>query len=166
MDPASAIGVASAAITFLDFSIDVCKTFSQIITSDEGIAKHDADVLATVKRYKEMAEALETKGASATGLQLGPDISSAVRESIAVYTELLALVEQLRQAKDVPFIGSLKAVYRSMRSREHVERLQRKAKTCRSAIAQGLLQATWETSTLSHESSAKAFQHLDKSTLR
>ncbi|GAB7332648.1 hypothetical protein MBLNU13_g04408t2 [Cladosporium sp. NU13] len=162
MEPASAIGVASAAITFLDFSIDVCKMFSQIIKSDEGITKHNADVAATVKRYEEMAEALKTKGASSNSLQLGSEISSALEESIAVYTELLALVERLRQAKDVPVIGSLKAVYRSMRSREHVERLQRKAKTSRSAIAQGLLQATWETSTLNHESSAKAFRHLDK----
>lgn len=134
MDPASVIGVASAAITFLDFSIDVCKMFSQIITSDEGITKHNADVAATVKRYKGMAEALKTKGDTVTTLQLGAAISSAVEESIGVYTELLALVERLGQAKDVPVIGTLKAVYRSMRSREHVERLQRKAETFRSMI--------------------------------
>lgn len=162
MDPASAIGVASAAITFLDFSIDVCKTFSQIVTSDEGITKHNADVAATVKKYKGMAEALKTKGDSATTLQLGAAISSAVEESIGVYTELLALVERLGRAKDAPVIGTFKALYRSMRSRRDVERLQRKAETSRSMVIQGLLEATWETSTLGHESSTKAFQHLDK----
>lgn len=162
MDPASAIGVASAAITFLDFSIDVCKTFSQIITSDEGITKHNADIAATVKKYKEMAEALKTKGDSVTTLQLGAAISSAVEESIGVYTELLALVERLGQARNVPVIGTLKAVYHSMRSRENVERLQRKAESSRSIIIQGLVEATWETSTLGHDSSTKAFQHLDK----
>jgi hypothetical protein len=144
MDPASAVGVASAAITFLNFSIDVCKTFSQILTSDEGITKHNADVAATVKRYKEMSEALKTKGASATSLQLGPTVSSAVDESIAVSKDLLVVVERLRQAKDAPVIGSLKAVYRSMRSRERMERLQRKAETSRSVITQGLVEATWE----------------------
>lgn len=95
MDPASAIGVASAAITFLNFSIDVCKTFSQIITSEEGLTKHNADVAETVKRYKEMSEALKAKGASATSLELGPNISRAVDESIAVSMELSALVERL-----------------------------------------------------------------------
>jgi hypothetical protein len=162
MDPASAVGVASAAITFLDFSIDVCKTFSQVLTSDEGITKHNAEVEATVKRHKEMIEALKTKGSSATSLQLGPNISSAVDESIAVSTELLVLIERLRLAKYAPVIGPLKAVYHSMRSRERVERLQRTAESCRSAITQGLIQATWETNALHHECSGKAFQSLDQ----
>jgi len=162
MDPASAIGVASAAITFLDFSIDVCKTFSQIITSEEGLTKYNTDVAETVKRYKAMSEALKAKGASATGLELGPNISRAVDESIAVSMELFTLVERLRQARDAPVIGPLKAVYRSMRSIEQIERLQREAERCQSDIIQGLIQATWETSTLNHESSNKAFQHLDK----
>jgi cell division protein ZapA (FtsZ GTPase activity inhibitor) len=162
MDPASAIGVASAAIAFLDFSIDACKTFSQTVTSEEGITKHNADVTATVKRYKELSEALKAKGASATSLQLGPDISIAVEETIAVSMELLALVEQLRHAKQTPVIEPLKAVYRSMRSRERIESLQQKAERCQSEITRGLLQATSETSTLNHESSDKAFQHLDK----
>ena len=134
MEPESAIGVASAAITFLDFSIDVCKTFSQIITSDEGITKHNADIVATVKRYKELTEALKIKGASSNSLQLGPNISSAVNDSVADSEELLALVERLQQAKDAPVIGPLKAVYRSMRSRERIERLHRKAESYRSAI--------------------------------
>lgn len=162
MDPVSAVGVASAAITFLDFSIDVCKTFGQIITSDDGITKNNADAAATVRRYKEMTEALKTKGASATSFQLGTSISSAVNESIAVSTELLALVERLRHAKNTPVIGPLKAVYHSMRFREQIARLQRKAERCQSDIIQGLLQATWETSTVSHESSTREFQKLDK----
>lgn len=162
MDPASAIGVASATITFLDFSIDVCKTFSQITTSEDGLTKHNADVAKTVKRYKEMSEALKTKGASATSLELGPDISRAVNESIAVSMQLLTLVERLRQARDVPVIGPLKAVYRSLRFREQIEGLQRKAERCQSDTNHGLLQATWETGALNNESSNKAFQHLDK----
>lgn len=162
MDPASAIGVASAAITFLDFSIDVCKTFSQIVASDEGITKHNADTAATVKRYKEMTEALQTKGASATSLRLGPNISSAVDESIAVSAELLVLIEGLRHVKRAPVIGPVKAVYHSLRSRERVERLQRKAESCRSAITHGLIQATWETNALNYEVSDKGFQGLDK----
>lgn len=162
MDPASAIGVASAAITFLDFSIDVCKISSQIITSDDGVTKHNAEVEATVKRHKEATEALKTKSASATSLQLGPDISRVVDESITDSAELLALVERLRQAKDASRIGPLKAVYLSMRCRERIERLRRKAENGRSVITQGLIQATWETNALHHESSAKAFQSLDK----
>lgn len=161
MDPASAIGVASAAITFLGFSIEVCKTFSQIITSEEGLTKHNADVAETVKRYKEMSEVLKAKGASATSLELGPNISRAVDESISVSTELVTLLERLRQARDAPVIGPLKAVYRSLRSREQIERLQRKTERCQADITQVLLQATWETSTLNRESSNKAFQHLD-----
>jgi hypothetical protein len=109
-----------------------------------------------------MTETLKIKGSSANSLQLGPNISSAVDESIAVSAELLVLIERLRQAKYAPVIGPLKAVYQSMRSRERVERLQRTAEGCRSAITQGLIHATWETNALHHESSGKAFQSLDK----
>ena len=74
----------------MDFSIDVCKTFSQIITSGGGITKHNADVEATVKRHEERTEALKTKSASATNFQLGPDISKTVDESTTAAAELLA----------------------------------------------------------------------------
>lgn len=123
MEPASAIGVAAGTIAFLRFTIDICKVFNQIATSHEGITKHNAGVDATVKEYKEMSEALKAKGSSATSLELRPNIRRAVDESITVSTELLALIEQLRQASYAPVIGALKAVYRAMRSRERIERL-------------------------------------------
>jgi hypothetical protein len=162
MEAAAAIGVASGTIAFLRFTIDICKTFGQITTSHEGITKHNAGVEATVNKYKNMSEALKAKGASATSLELGPDISKAVDESIAVYAELLILIEQLRQARDTRVIGPVKAVYRSLRSRERIQSLQHKAERCQSAISQGLLEATWETSALNHESSTNALQRLDE----
>lgn len=162
MEPASAIGVASAAITFLDFSIDVCKTFSQIITCGGGITKHNADVEATVKRHKEKTEALKTKSASAINLQPRPDISKAVDESITAAAELLALIERQRQAKDVPVIGTLKAVYCSMRSRERIGMLQCKAETFRLIVRKCVIRETWEIDALHHGSSIKPFQSLDK----
>lgn len=161
MDPTTAIGVASAAITFLGFTVDVCKVFSQIVSSEEGATKYNADVEAIVKRYKDMIEALQYKSSASTILQLGPDISGAVKDGIVVSEKLLILLERLRKAKDVRVIGPLKAVYLSLRYREDVDRLQRKAESCRSAIDHGLMQATWETSALNHESSQKGFQGLD-----
>ena len=53
MDPVTAIGVASVAISFLEFTITVYTTFHEIKSSVGGIRKEDADIREAEEKMQE-----------------------------------------------------------------------------------------------------------------
>ena len=119
MDPATAIGVASAAISFLDLAIALCKLISQVSSSASGATKQNAELENELNVFKEWTEDL-------TSMQLGQPLKDAADESIAASTELLALLERIRTARDDTKFGTLKAVYTVIKRRDDVATLQRR----------------------------------------
>lgn len=143
MDPATAIGVASAAISFLDLTISVCRVFGQVVSSPDGATKQNAEIQKRLEMSKSLAEDLKAKRGQANRSQLGPDISKAVEDGIASSDDLLALLQQIKSSRDAKLTGPVKAVYKSFRYRERVRDLQQEVEKCRTMVAQGLAQATW-----------------------
>lgn len=133
MDPATLIGVASAAISFLDFRIKLCKIASQVSSSESGATQQNAELEARVSKMKEMTE-------DVTSDQLGPPLKRAVDDSIAVSTELLALLKRIREAKDTRTLGTVKAVYLLVKHRGDMSTLQQSLGKCQLSLIQGLTQ--------------------------
>lgn len=143
MDPASAIGVASAAISFLDFTIGVCKLYGQIQSAKDGATKDNAEIDASEKKVREMTETLNQRASSASSAQLGPNIINAVADSLAASKELIDLLERIRKPQDAGIMDSVKALYKVLRHRDAIKALQRKAEKARLLVDQGLAQANW-----------------------
>lgn len=143
MDPATAIGVASASISFLDFAIEVCKAFAQITLSSDGATKENAQIKATAEKLRDLTECINVHSGQLTSSRLGRNLDSAVHDSIASSKKLLALLERVQpKPTDDKVFGPLKAVYKSMRYRPEVQRLQRDAESCRLLVVQALVQDT------------------------
>lgn len=83
MDPAAAIGVASAVITFLDFTIGICKLYGEIKSAKGGATKDNAEIDASARKVREMTEILNQRRASVTSAQLGQKITDAVASSVS-----------------------------------------------------------------------------------
>lgn len=141
MDPATAIGVASAAITFMDFTITVCQTFREIKSSTDGATKENADIEEAERRCKRMSEQLQMKKNGAASAQLGPDLELCVEKCNSISTELLDLLARIRDARNSRMPG--KAVYLVLRHQGKIKELQGKAEGHRVTLAQGLIHATW-----------------------
>lgn len=141
MDPATAIGVASAAITFMDFTITVCQTFREIKSSRDGATKENADLEEAEGRCKRMSEQLQMKKSRAASPQLGPELEQCVEKCDSISTELLELLARMREARHSRMSG--KAVYLVLRHQGRIHELQGKAESYRVTLAQGLIHATW-----------------------
>lgn len=116
MDPATAIGVASAAIGFLDFTIRVCKTFHEVKTSTDGITKENADIAQTEETCKNMLEQLNKKRSEATCSQLGPGLDRSIVKSIEASQKLMALLDHIKNARHANALGSFSALYLTFRN--------------------------------------------------
>lgn len=146
MDPASAIGVASAAITFLDFTIEVCNLYGQIRIAKDGATRENAGIDAYAKKIREMTEILHHRKATATDAQLGQNINTAVMDSIATSTALIDLLDRVRKPQNSGTTDSVKALYKALRYREAIQALQRKAEKSRLLVDEGIAQANWQVS--------------------
>jgi hypothetical protein len=135
MDPATAIGVASAAISFLDLTIALCKLASQVSSSANGATKHNAELENELNAFRK-----RTKDISS--LRIGQPLKDTIDESITVSGELLALLERIRTARDDGRFGTARAVYLTVKHRDDVLVLQRGVEKCQSSLLEGLTHET------------------------
>lgn len=135
MDPATAIGVASAAISFLDLTIKLCKLAGQLSTSANGATKQNTELENELKAFKKLIEDINS-------IQLGQTLKNAAEESIAASTELLALLERIRTARSDSKFGTFKAVYLIVKHRDDAAALQHRVQRCQASLVQALTQET------------------------
>lgn len=135
MDPATAIGVASAAISFLDFTILLCKLAGEVSSSENGATRYNAELEAEIKKFEQT-----TKDVSS--VQLPAQLSFVIDESISASTDLLNLLERIRKTRDHKRSRPFKAVYMSLRYRNDVATLQSRVEKCRRLVAEGISQET------------------------
>ncbi|KAM0717481.1 hypothetical protein Q7P37_007333 [Cladosporium fusiforme] len=167
MDPATAIGVASAAITFLDFTVDVCMKFGEIISSTDGATKENAEIELRITVSEELSQDLRNKKIQASGSGLERNISDAVDNSIACSNDLLKLLKRIREARDTKakrpkILGTITAVYLSTIYHKDIKSLENNARKWQAMVALGLTQAIWEKSIHAYEISEDRFRGLDK----
>lgn len=133
MDPATAVGVASAAISFLDLTIKICELASQVRSSANGATKHNDELEKELNTFKERTEDI-------TSIRLGPLLKGTVDDSIAASAEFLALLKRIRTARDDKAFGVARAVYLLIKHRDDVVALQHKVERCQLSLIQGLTQ--------------------------
>lgn len=143
MDPVTAIGVASAAISFVDFAIGVCETFYEIKSSTDGTTKENADIREAEETCKRMSEHLKEQKSEASRPQLGPSLDRSIEKSIDTSRKLMDLLDDIKKARQAKILGSVKALYLTFRNQGKIKELRSTAEACRVTIAQGLIHATW-----------------------
>jgi hypothetical protein len=131
MDPASAIGVASGAVTFAEFTYKFLSTLHSI--RDAGRSLEYDELELVTNRMRDLS--LDMLRELPTSNQSQSDVALA---NLASQCHMLStdLLERLgRNKAESRKIGDLvKATLRSMCSKAEIERLQKNLETCRAQI--------------------------------
>ena len=135
MDPATAIEVVSAAISFLDLTIALYKLAGWISSSANGATKHNAELENELNAFRKRTEGIGS-------LRIGQPLKDTVDESITVSAELLALLERIRTARDDERFGTDRAVYLTAKHPDDVLTLRRRVEKCQSSLLEGLTHGT------------------------
>ena len=121
------MGVAAAAVRFLDYSVTTLTLCKGIRDSLSGSFKANEELTASINKFAAMQKDLckNSNAISSTYRQL----VRIVQECAAVSTELLQLLEHIR---DQPRknAGGVRAAGQTMRKRKTIERLQDRLDDC------------------------------------
>lgn len=127
MEAVAAVGVAAAAVQFLDFSTKTLVLCKQIRDSPTGSTEANAELIKSVKQLTEMQKDLKQAGStpSSTYRQL----LRTVQECSLAANDLLQLLEDIRQASRKSF-GPMRSAFSAMKGRKTIEKLQKRLADC------------------------------------
>ena len=127
MEAVAAVGVAAAAVQFLDYSIKILTLCKEIRDSPSGSTKANEELTTSINKLTAMQKDLRknSNAASSTYRQL----IRAVQDCAVVSTELLQLLEHIRD-QSRKSAGVMRAAWQAMRKRKTVERLQDRLADC------------------------------------
>lgn len=127
MEAVAAVGVAAAAVQFLDYSIKTLTLCKEIRDSPSGSTKANEELTVSINKLTAMQKDLRknSNAASSTYRQL----IRAVQDCAAVSTELLQLLEHIRD-RSRKSAGVMRAAWQAMKKRKTVERLQDRLADC------------------------------------
>ena len=97
MDQASAIGLASAIITFIDVTCKIISRADELYNSNQGSTKENAQIGTIVEDLKEYSLDLGTSRNYATKHERA--IESLAKDCAALSDELIAILEKLKLSK-------------------------------------------------------------------
>ncbi|KAI2463650.1 hypothetical protein F4781DRAFT_110580 [Annulohypoxylon bovei var. microspora] len=138
MDPLSALGVASAVITFLDFSWGIVTGAKEIYKSPDGTIENNAH-LRVVQHLEVVSRDLTTKFEE-NDINLQNRMKEVVRACQMESSTLIALLEKFEvRGKRNRFLYSLKKSWMIWKEREEVEKLKNRLQEYRSQIMLHLL---------------------------
>jgi methyl-accepting chemotaxis protein len=127
MEAVAAVGVASAAVQFLDFSVKTLAACKEIRDSSTGSTKANEELNRSVKQLKVMQKTLQqsTHTLSNTYRQL----VRAIQDCSRVADELLQLLEYVREVAQKS-LGMMRAALRQVREGKRIEKLQTQLSSC------------------------------------
>ncbi|KAI0509599.1 hypothetical protein F5B22DRAFT_616171 [Xylaria bambusicola] len=118
MDPVTAVGVAAAAVQFLDASIKVYNTFQEIRGSSILTTKHNEQLEDNIRSVQSLRSSLKS---ACTPQGANDPVSKLSDQCISKADELLKLLEYIRgSGKD---ISRARALSRAVRKRKAIEEL-------------------------------------------
>ena len=121
MDPASAIGVASGAITFLEFTYKFMTAVHTIY--DERRPTEYASLEESCQQMKDLPRAFVSQSSSGGQSQDEAAIISLANQCYVLAADIIRKIEKTKARKrQLPEI--LKAALKSVRSRDDISRLQ------------------------------------------
>lgn len=131
MEAVTAVGVASAAVQFLDFSMKTLALCKEIRDSSDGSTKDNNDLTRYIKQLKAMHKDLQQKGFQTSSSHR--QLIRTVQDCSRVADELLALLEHIRNVAQKAF-GTMRAALRTMKEGKRIERLQTRLSDCQGKL--------------------------------
>jgi hypothetical protein len=127
MEAAAAIGVAAAAVQFLDFSVKTLALCREIRDSSTGSTKANDELAKSVKRLTAMQKELRQNGStpSSTYRLLVRNI----QDCSILAAELLKLLEDIREVAKKS-LGTMRSALKTMKERKTIEKLQARLTDC------------------------------------
>lgn len=145
MDPATAIGVASSAITFVDFSRKLLRRAYEIYRSSDGRSKEETRAIADLRDFNRLAQNVErslTKFGSTSG---DLEIAIVLEEVRGVSRDFGEVVKKLVSREDPGkrLLTSLKTAAKSLYGNSVVSELQERLDEIQSRTIRFVLFAIW-----------------------
>jgi hypothetical protein len=129
MDPATALGVAAAAVQFIEVGLKTLALCKQIRDSDTDSTVLHAELLQATKQLESLQKAVTLdvfpRDTSRAIKQCSQDCSSAAKELQDLLTEIRAIAQKKR-------FGAARAAFRAMKDQKKVEKLQNRLEKCQS----------------------------------
>lgn len=127
MDPATALGVAAAAVYFIEFGLKTMALCKQIRDSDTDTTLLHAELQQSTKQLGSMQSGvtLDTfpRDTSRSIKQCSQDCSSTAKELQDLLSEIRAIAQKKR-------FGAARAAFRAMKDQKKIEKIQNKLEKC------------------------------------
>jgi hypothetical protein len=127
MDPATALGVAAAAVQFIEVGLKTLALCKQIRDSDTDSTVLHAELQQSTKQLESLQKAVTLnnfpRDTSRAIKQCGQDCSSAAKELQDLLSEIRSVAQKKR-------FGAARAAFRAMKDQKKVEKLQNKLEKC------------------------------------
>jgi hypothetical protein len=127
MEAIAAVGVASAAVQFLDFSVKTLAACKEIRDSSTGSTKANEELTRFVKQLKAMQKTLQQSAHTLSNTYR--QLVRAVQDCSRVADELLRLLEYVREVAQKS-LGTMRAALRQVREGKRIEKLQSQLSSC------------------------------------
>ena len=127
MEAAAAIGVAAAAMQFLDFSTKTLALCKQIRDSSTGSTEANAELTKSIKQITAMQKELRQAGNTPSSMYR--KLIKTVQDCSVVASELLQLLEDFRDLTLKSF-GAMRSALKVLKDSKKLERLQKRLIDC------------------------------------
>jgi hypothetical protein len=137
MDPISAIGVAAAAVQFLDVSLKALRICREIRDDAQSSTEKNKELENSARKLKESRTELSTPPRS----NVPRRIADTAKQCAVHIDELVRVLEHVRGAGMK--IGTAKATFRVMRERRTIEKLENLLNEKQKTLDRLLIQDIW-----------------------
>ena len=131
MEALAAVGVASAAVQFLDFSIKTVALCKEIRDSSTGSTKANEELIRSIKELKALQNTLQQS--SSTPSSTYRQLVRTVQDCTRVANELLQLLEHVREVSRRT-LGPMRSALRAIKDGKRLEKLQAQLSGCQDKL--------------------------------
>ncbi|GAB1735842.1 hypothetical protein NU219Hw_g5182t1 [Hortaea werneckii] len=137
MEPATALSVAAASVTFFQCSLQALSLCRQIRDNPHGATARNKELESYSRSLKDLSKELKSgQGDNACGRR----IKAVAQACIAKTEELLLLLENVRKAGGDSRTAAAKTFFRLLKERREIERLQNELKEKQALLDSALIQ--------------------------
>ncbi|KAI7283702.1 hypothetical protein KC345_g2791 [Hortaea werneckii] len=137
MEAVAALGVAAASVQFLDFALQALALCRQIRDDAQGATATNKELESYSRSLEELSKELKSGQADNA---CGRRIKAVAQACIAKTEELLKLLEKVRKAGSNSRTAAAKTLFRSLKERREIEKLQNERKEKQALLDSALIQ--------------------------
>ncbi|KAI6832956.1 hypothetical protein KC365_g1670 [Hortaea werneckii] len=137
MEALAALGVAAASVQFLDFALQALALCRQIRDDAQGATATNKELESYSRLIKDLSKELKSGQADNA---CGRRIKAVAQACIAKTEELLKLLDKVRRAGSNSRTAGAKTLFRSLKERREIEKLQNELKEKQALLDSALIQ--------------------------